>query len=64
MKCLAVLVILLFAALPACADSITFHTFAVQESPLRLEPLGPDLDPILLQSSFTVGSEAWFSTLR
>ena len=48
MKCLAVLVILLVATLPACADSIISHTFALQESPLRLEPLGPDLDPILV----------------
>jgi hypothetical protein len=47
MKCLAVLTILLFAALPACADSITFNTFALQENPIRFEPLGTGLDPLL-----------------
>ena len=47
MKCTAVLIILLFAALPACADSITFHSFALQENPIRFEPLGTDLDPLL-----------------
>lgn len=48
MKCLAVLIILLFAELPACADSIALHTFALQENPIRLEPLGSDLDPLLV----------------
>ena len=47
MKCLAVLVILLFAALPAFADSIAVSTFALQENPIRLEALGPGLDPVL-----------------
>jgi hypothetical protein len=47
MKCLAVLVILLFAALPACADSITVNTFALQANPIRLEALGPGLNPVL-----------------
>jgi len=47
MKYVAVLVILLFAALPACADSIIVNTFALQENPIRLEALGPGLDPVL-----------------
>jgi len=47
MKFLAVLIILLFAALPACADSIIVNTFALQENPIRLEALGPGLDPVL-----------------
>ena len=47
MKRLAVLVILLFAVLPSFADSIIFNTFALQDKPLRLEPLGRSLDPLL-----------------
>ena len=47
MKCLAVLVILLFAALPVFADSITVNTFALQANPIRLEALGPGLNPVL-----------------
>jgi hypothetical protein len=47
MKWLAVLGILTFAALPACADSIILKTFALQENPIRLEALGPGLDPVL-----------------
>ena len=47
MKCLAVLVILLFAALPVFADSIAVNTFALQANPIRLEALGPGLDPVL-----------------
>jgi hypothetical protein len=55
MKHLAVLVILLFAALPACADSITVNTFALQANPIRLEALGPGLDPILAPTSIHGG---------
>ena len=47
MKCFAVFVVLLFAALSACADSIPVNTFALQENPLRLEALGPGLNPVL-----------------
>jgi hypothetical protein len=47
MKRLAILVILLFEVLPSFADSITLNTFALQENPLRLEPLGTGLDPLL-----------------
>lgn len=47
MKRLAILVLLLFEVLPSFADSITLNTFALQENPLRLEPLGPGLDPLL-----------------
>jgi hypothetical protein len=47
MKYLAVLIILLFATLPARADSISLHTSALQENPIRLEPLGRGLDPLL-----------------
>ena len=47
MKCLAVVVILLFATLPACADSSIVNTFALQENPIRLEALGKGLDPAL-----------------
>ena len=47
MKHLAVMVILLFVALPSFADSIICNTFALQDKPLRLEPLGPGLAPLL-----------------
>jgi hypothetical protein len=47
MKCHGILIILLFVALPACADSIIVNTFALQENPIRLEALGPGLDPVL-----------------
>ena len=47
MKCLAVLVILLFVALSVFADSIAVNTFALQANPIRLEALGPGLDPVL-----------------
>lgn len=47
MKRFAIFVILLFAALPACADSFIVNTFALQENPIRLEALGKGLDPVL-----------------
>ena len=47
MKCVAVLVLLLFVVLPACADSIVVNTFALQQNPIRLEALGPGLNPVL-----------------
>jgi len=47
MKCFPAFVVLLFAVLPACADSVVVNTFALQANPIRLEALGPGLDPIL-----------------
>jgi PEP-CTERM motif len=47
MKRIALLA-LVFAVLPAFADSVTFTTLAFQDNPVSWVPLGPDLDPLLV----------------
>jgi len=51
------LLALLFAVLPAFADSVNFSTFAFQDNPLSWVPLGPDLDPLLVPQVIAAGEQ-------
>ena len=58
MKRFALLAVLLFAALPSFADSITFTTFAFQDNPFREVPL--TANPLLIPQGETL---SFFSAL-